>query len=221
MQDSLASNMCAPADVIKPLLRCADTLTAILRVGPDKEFRTIAAAIAVAPAGADIIVDPGVYTENLHLTKPVTLRGSAIQDDYAAIRFLEQGGIDGKGAAAWPEIRVKDDFAVHVHQNPDKPIHIIGFRIVCTGSPLHSFHAVFVSSGLVVVRNCVTTSSSGPVIAAQFPSSRMIVQACAVHGGAQGGILVLTGAKLSLQQTHCCRHAAGGLELRERGHRSI
>jgi Right handed beta helix region/MYND finger len=253
MQDSLASNMCAPADAIKPLLRCADTLTAmgfckecidlldatavefphekssidqkkrllapsaILRVGPDKEFQTIARAVAFAAAGAEIIVDPGVYSESLRLTKPVTLRGSSTQDDYAAIRSLEQSGIDGKSSADWPEIRVKDDFAVHVHGNPDKPIHIIGFRIVSTGIPLYSFHAVFVSSGLAVVRNCVVTSSSGPVIAAQFASSRLIVQACAVHGGTQGGILVVMGAKLSLQQTHCCRHAAGGLELREGG----
>eukprot|EP00560_Eucampia_antarctica_P008536 CAMPEP_0197823710 /NCGR_PEP_ID=MMETSP1437-20131217/1038_1 /TAXON_ID=49252 ORGANISM="Eucampia antarctica, Strain CCMP1452" /NCGR_SAMPLE_ID=MMETSP1437 /ASSEMBLY_ACC=CAM_ASM_001096 /LENGTH=63 /DNA_ID=CAMNT_0043423015 /DNA_START=1023 /DNA_END=1211 /DNA_ORIENTATION=+ len=43
----------------------------------------------------------------------------------------------------------------------------------------------------------------------------MIVQGCSVHGGAQGGIFAVDGAKLSLNQSHFCHNAATGLELRE------
>ena len=59
------------------------------------------------------------------------------------------------------------------------------------------------------------TSSSGPVVVAQNSSSNVIIQACAVHSGAQGGILAVDEARLSLHQSHCYDNSAMGLELRD------
>jgi hypothetical protein len=246
IRDSLASNMCAPADEVKPILRCAEALSAlglqkeatdlleasltafpgdeaainkkkqvlapkrILRVGEGKEFASIMAAVRVAPPGAEILVDAGIYQEPVFLTKPVTIRSNTVSSDYAAI-----GSLDGADKSPWPEIRVIGNNAIVCASPLTTPVHVIGFRIVCQGDPKLSLHAVRVVSGVVVLRNCSATSSSGPVIAAENDKTRLIMQTCAVHSGAQGGILAAANAELSLQQVHCTRNAANGLELRE------
>jgi hypothetical protein len=249
MRDSLASNMCAPADEVKPLLRCAEALSAlglrkestdlleaavvafpggkvtidkkkqalapkrILRVGDQHEFASIVAAVRVAPPGAEILVDSGVYPEPLYLTNPVTIRSNAVSSDYAAIDSL-----DGEDKSPWAEIRVDGiNNSIFCGSPSTAPIHIIGFRIVCTEDPRLSLHAVRVVSGVVVLRNCSMTSSSGPVVCAEHHKTRVIMQTCAVHSGAQGGILICASAELSLQQVHCSRNAANGLELRGGG----
>lgn len=247
-RDSLASNMCAPVDEVKPLLRCAEALSAlglqkestalleaavkafpgdestinnkkqvlapkrILRVGERNEFASIMAAVRVAPPGAEILVDAGIYQEPLYLTRPVTIRSNAVSSDYAAICSLDE-----EDRSSWPEIRVVGKNAIICNSPLTTPIHVIGFRIICQGNPQLSLHSVYVVSGVVVLRNCSVTSSSGPVIAATNHKTRLIMQACAVHSGAQGGILARANAELSLQQVHCTRNAANGIELREGG----
>jgi hypothetical protein len=246
IRDSFASNMCAPADEVKPLLRCAEALSAlglqkessdlleaalaafpgdeaainkkkevlapkrILRVGEHNEFASIVAAVRVAEPGDEILVDAGIYQEPLYLTKPVTIRSNAVNSDYAAIYSLDE-----EDRSPWPEIRVVGHNAIVCASPLTTPIHIIGFRIVCQGNPQLSLHAVRVVRGVVVLRNCSVTSSSGPVITAENHKTRLIMQTCAVHSGAQGGILAAANAELSLQQVHCTRNAANGLELRE------
>jgi hypothetical protein len=246
VRDSLASNRCAPVDEVKPVLRCAEALSAlglqkeasdlleasltafpgdeaainrkkqvlapkrILRVGEGNEFACIMAAVRVAPPGAEILVDAGIYQEPLYLTKPVTIRSNAVSSDYAAIYSL-----DGADRSPWAEIRVVGSNAIFCVSPLTTPIHVIGFRIVCQESPELSLHAVRVVSGVVVLRNCSVTSSSGPVVAVENKKTRLIMQTCAVHSGAQGGILAAANAELSLQQVHCTRNAASGLELRE------
>jgi hypothetical protein len=250
MRDSRTSNLCAPLGELKPLLRCAEALTAlgmqsetrdllesissmfpeheeaiksklislapkkVLRVGPSQVIKSIVFAVNIAPAGAEIVVDPGIYRERIVLTKPVTLRCATIKDGYAAIRSLETDSDDG----AWPHIRVQGDMAIVCHGLGVKPIHIIGFRIETTGGdPRSSWHALYAASGVAVLRNCILTSASGPVCAAEYKGTRLIVQSCAIHGGPQGGVLVVRDAHMCMQQVHCCRHAASGLELREGG----
>lgn len=178
----------------------------------NEQFQSLALAVLAAPSAAEILVEPGIYREPLRLVRPVTIRCLGIKDDYASI-----SSIDGGGESELAEIRVDGHMAVHCMGTGVSPIHIIGFRIVCNGIPEHSFHALYVTSGVVVARNCAFTSSSGPVCAVRSAHSRLIMQSCAVHGGAQGGILALDHATLILQQVHCCRHAACGLELRTGG----
>mmetsp|Transcript_2328 Transcript_2328/g.3646 ORF Transcript_2328/g.3646 Transcript_2328/m.3646 type:complete len:220 (-) Transcript_2328:109-768(-) len=115
------------------------------------------------------------------------------------------------------EIRVENWNAVCCGYSSLKPAHIIGCRIVCTGDLMSSWHSVCVSGGLLVLRNCLITSSSGPSVVAQYLGTRVIMQACGVHDGAQGGILCVDGASMTLQQVHCCRNAAMGFELRDKG----
>ena len=248
LQDSLAANMCAPLDAVKPLLRCAEAMAAlgmrdealrllsdsdahfpnardliekkkhsitptkVLVVGKDTEMENISDAIKIAPAGAEILVHPGIYRESLYIDKPITLRCISVAD-YDAIRSLEDS--DGYN---WAEIRAVGGHAIVFHSKTnthlEKASHIVGFKISCDAPPDCSFHTANVLSGNVVFRNCNMTSSSGPVVCAQYSTSNIIMQGCAVHSGPQGGILAAAGAGLSLHQTHCCHNAATGLELR-------
>ena len=53
---------------------------------PDHPFSSIQAALDAAPAGAVVLVAPGTYAENLHVTRAVTLLGSDVpQADSASI----------------------------------------------------------------------------------------------------------------------------------------
>ena len=184
-----------------------------LRVGKNSEFSTITEAIQHAPAGSEILVEAGVYRENLFITKPITLRCNNVHD-FEALQSLE-GNIKTN---TWAEIcSVGDMASIICRAKKEMPIHIIGFKISCEASPTESYHAVGVSRGMTVLRNCILSSTSGPVVCAQCPGTNLLMQACAVHRGAQGGILCSGGARLSLHQIHCCNNAAAGLELRSGG----
>ena len=248
LRDSLASNMYAPADELKPILRCAEAMFALgmdkeshdlleaatkkfpvaknsfaekklnlsrkstFFVGQDKKFNSIQAALWLAPPGSEIVVDPGVYSEPLLIFKPVTIRPATMRGERDAIEAVE--GDD----SSWVEIRVTGNVAINCNiKSFHKPVHILGCKITCEAPISTSMHAVFTTSGLVVLRHCFLTSSSGPVIAAICPTSRIIIHFTAITRGAQGGILIDEGAKLSMHQVHCCHNAASGVEFREGG----
>jgi tetratricopeptide (TPR) repeat protein len=203
-----------------------------LCVGPDKEFETIFDALREAQHGAEINVDPGVYKEVLVLTKPVTLRSSK---NIAVSNTLAYSS-DDEGDDR-PEILVKGYCAVSCNaQSTNIPVCIVGFKIACQSTNVdESYHALDVRTGNVVVRNCILTSASGPVVCVQnrplhmqpvshfwsplatSKPSQLIMHSSKICDGAQGGILVTDKSTLSLRQVHVTGHAAGGLELREGG----
>jgi len=250
LQDSLLANICAESNTTKPLLRCAEALSAlglhkdandllestadvfhdsremiekkkellspkiILRVGKNSEFPTITEAIRHAPAGSEILVDAGIYRETIIITKPITLRCNNV-NDFDAIQSLEDTAKDTR----WAEIH-SSSVMPSIVCNPAQstaPIHIIGFKIFCNAPPTSSIAAALVMRGVTVFRNCVLSSTSGPVVCVESPGTKLIMHACVVHRGAQGGILCVDSARLSLHQIHCCNNAASGLELRSKG----
>jgi hypothetical protein len=136
-----------------------------LTVGPDKQYRCIFQALGIAWDGAEILVDPGVYSEPpLILSKPVTLRSSkpvsvaeTLSEESSASTHIR------------PEIRVVDNYSA-VTCNAEcsvTPVRTVGFKIVCQDRPENSYHALDVGSGLVVIHNTILTSSSGPVMTLQ------------------------------------------------------
>jgi hypothetical protein len=247
LHDALASNVCAPMETTRPIMRCAEALAALgmkqelaallqtaadsypqdarellakenllapncsFRVGKNRDFSSIAAALLVAPAGSEILVDPGVYRETLYISKPISIRNASLDNDQAAIQALE-----GNGNTRWVTIEVENRCAVVCSPNSHRktPSHFIGLEIICKGPPFLSVHAAFVTCGIAVFRNCLMTSSSGPVVATENSETVAIFQSCAIRNGAQGGILAVGLSHLSLHQVYSCHHAASGLELR-------
>ena len=185
----------------------------ILRVGVDQKYKTIAAALEVTTNGTEILVDVGVYREPLFIQKAVTIRSLVAKDDFTAIQSLEGDDNDTSGAT----IHVTGCFSVVCDTPVKGAIRIIGFCIICDAPDMFSFHAVLVSAGVVVIHNCSLSSSSGPVVATEHEGTKLIMQTCAIHSGAQGGILTATNSCLSTRQIHCCKNAACGMELREGG----
>jgi tetratricopeptide (TPR) repeat protein len=186
----------------------------ILRVGKNSDFLTITEAIRHAPAGSEILVDTGTYRETIIITKPITLRCNDV-NDFDAIQSLEDTTKD----TSWAEIFSSPDMP-SIICNPAQstaPIHIIGFKIFCDAPPANSVAAARVMRGVTVFRNCVLSSTSGPVVCVESPGTKLLMHACVVHRGAQGGILCVDSARLSLHQIHCCNNAASGLELRSKG----
>jgi hypothetical protein len=74
-----------------PLLLPAAAATAQegteLRVADDGsgDFETITAAIEAATGGDTILIAPGTYVENLHIDKPLTLRGDGAREEIAIL----------------------------------------------------------------------------------------------------------------------------------------
>jgi tetratricopeptide (TPR) repeat protein len=189
---------------------------ATIHVGPGNKFTSIAAALQAAPSNAEILVAPGVYREQVVIRKPVTIRCEEVSDETAAIRSIE-----GDQTTSWAEIKSAGMHSVIIHCPMPSPIRIIGCRICCNGDPRLSFHGVYIGAGVAVLRACSISSASGPCVAAENSDSRMIMQSCAVHDGAQGGVLAVNGAEMYLNQVHCCRNAASGLELRDQASANI
>eukprot|EP00978_Attheya_sp_CCMP212_P002103 scaffold4346_cov52-Attheya_sp.AAC.2 len=184
-----------------------------LRVGKNSEFQSITEAIYHAPAGSEIIVDAGIYRETIFITKPITLRCNSV-NDFDAIQSLE----DTTNGTKWAEIHaVKMPSIICNSALSTATIHIIGFKLFCEAPPANSISAAIVTHGVVVFRNCVLSSTSGPVVCAESPGTKLLMNSCVVHRGAQGGILCVDSARLSLHQIHCCNNAASGLELRSKG----
>ncbi|CAB9503832.1 lysine methyltransferase SMYD2 [Seminavis robusta] len=201
----------------------------VLEVGSNKPYQTIFDALRDAKENAVVVMDPGVYKERpLVIDKPITLRSS--KSVSVADTLSEESSSD---SSVRPEIRVEGDFSSIIcnAKSSNVPIRLVGLKIVCQDVPRNSYHALDVRTGLVVVRNTILTSSSGPVVVVQdnplqpmsmfvLPTtspkpSRLIMHSCKVADGAQGGILVCGKTNLTLRHVHVVGNAACGLELRE------
>lgn len=184
----------------------------ILHVGPDKEHKTISAALLVAPRNAEILVAPGKYHESIVLLQPVSLRCASHVEDGLA---MEVPG-DGCEESNMVVLIAHGNDVVVTEFNPDEgSVSIVGFRIRGTGANWRSFHSLFTCSGTVVLKNCSLTNTSGPVVSAAGHSTRLFLIGCKIHDGAQGGILARNGSSVTVRDSHCCRNAACGIESRE------
>jgi len=243
LQDALMAHYCAPPEAVKPVLRCAEALEALcqhaevqsilqaaiqefpldevalqqkqrdlapkatLHVGVGQRYSSIMDAVLNAPAGAEILVSPGVYQEPLILSKPVTIRSiGAVEPD----EHWVHGAPPGEIVQVW----VKSLHAISA--NAQGSICLRGLRIVCEAPAERNLHAVEAWGGVVLLRNCSLSSTSGPILGAD-QGARVILEHCAVHDGGQGGLIAVNGACLVMSKVFCCRAAASGLELRVGG----
>jgi tetratricopeptide (TPR) repeat protein len=181
----------------------------VIRVGKLCQITSISAAIFAAPHGAEIIVEPGLYRENLYINKPLTIRCKE-NKHCSAITSLD----DCDTNSHWAEVQGIDGHSILVNNTETGPVHLIGLKISCEGPIQDSFHSIYTFSGTLVVDNCICVSSSGPVLVATGQRSHVITRSCVFHKGKQGGVLAVDYARLTMHQVYCCHNAAVGLELR-------
>lgn len=250
-EDSLSSNICAPACAVKPLLRCAEAMVALglcheaikLLSNCEVHFPDDISVVAkkkesIQPAQVLVVGDGGDF-KTIGAAIRVAVSGAEIivrPGIYRECLYIDKPislccpdvadyeaikSKEGGIRSQWAEIRAIGTNGIIVNCKSAKALHIVGFKVACDAPPDASFHSVTVMSGNTVLRNCSFTSSSGPAICAQFQTSNLTMQGCLVQGGAQGGILAVDGSRLYLQQVHCCDNAATGLELRTESSASL
>lgn len=189
----------------------------VLKVGKDKEFKSINDALNHAPPyHTEIIVDPGVYRESIIIRKPVTLRCEAVNGNSVS-DFIENDGHSDQ-VEQWAEIRSEVTISVYLQEG--EGACLIGFKVCGEGPPSKHSVAINAVNGTFVIRNCILTSNSGPVVCSARSQTNVIMQCCAIHNGSQGGILA-DGGRISLHNIYCYNNAAAGLELRNGGYGTV
>ena len=189
----------------------------VLKVGKDKEFKSIIDALNQAPYRSEILVDPGVYRESIIIRKPVTLHCDAVNDNSVS-DFIEN---DGHSHQIEPWAEIRSQLTISVCLPKGEGARLIGFKVCGEGPLSKSIVAVNAISGTFVIRNCVLTSNSGPVVCSARSQANVIMQSCAIHDGSQGGLLATDGGRISLQNIYCYNNAAAGLELRKGGNGTV
>lgn len=137
----------------------------------------------MAPCGAEILVDAGVYTDPLFITKPVTIRSTAQNPD----EFVPIDHAAGEGGLKWADIRVIFVHAVYVELKSSSSIEsvrIVGFRIICEATIDVSVQAVTVFGCVAVLRSCAISCSSGPALCVLSPGGHLIAEDCSIYDGA-------------------------------------
>jgi hypothetical protein len=185
---SAATTPVTPAPTTGP-----DTL--VVSAFESGQFRTIAEALQRARTGSKVLIRPGVYRENLTLTRRIELVGDGpasevviestdgncllLQADLARVRGLTLRGSSGKAG--------RDRYAVHVPQ------------------------------GQLILESCRISSDSLACLAVAGQGSNLVLRRCQVRGGASAGVLVLDRAEAVLEDCEIGEHALAGVESRRNG----
>ncbi len=85
---------------------------ATIRVGVDKDYTTIQAAIDAATDGATIIADEGIYNENLTINKSITLKSTNPDSSSVVGHTIINGG--GSGTVLWVTAQSGEQLTVNI-----------------------------------------------------------------------------------------------------------
>ena len=124
-------------------------------------FTTISAAVIGVPAGATILVCPGVYPEQVTITQPLTLQGIASGNASRAVIMINPNGILNPnvtsliGQGLYAQVLVQN-------VNPTGPVNLTGVTVDGAGgnagcSPTAGLVGIFYAAGTSGTINEVTT----------------------------------------------------------------
>ncbi|UMP06930.1 right-handed parallel beta-helix repeat-containing protein [Amycolatopsis sp. EV170708-02-1] len=130
---------------------------------PGRGHRTIGEALATAPEGAVVVVGPGRYTENLVLSRAVTITAE-----------------EGPGT-----VEVRATSGVTVVMNTESAA-LAGLTVVATDS---DSPAVFVGRGQLGITECSLESSSWTVVFARDEGT-LLMRDCQVRNAVGAGVVV-------------------------------
>ncbi|SDY07578.1 Right handed beta helix region [Amycolatopsis xylanica] len=187
---------------------------------PGQGHRSVGEALAVATDGAVIVVGPGRYTENLVLTKAVTITA---EDGPGTVQLVADTGVTvalASGSAALSGLTI-------VASDADSPaVLVVGGQLGITECVVRasSWATVFArDAGTVLMRDCeirnsvgagvVVTATEGGVLDScrleELGTSAVVVaddgallmRACSVRGAAGNGICLNGHGKLTVEDT--------------------
>jgi parallel beta-helix repeat protein len=177
----------------------ADEQALIVSQQGDGQFQTITEALAQAAPGGRVRVRPGVYAEELVLTKPVELIGSGPVD-----QVVVEGRED-------PCLTMDTDSAL---------VRGLTFRGRAGAAGGEAF-AVDIPRSRLILENCAVTSDSLACVAVHGEGAEPILRRCKIHGGNQTGVLVCDGAAGTLESCDIFGHSSDGVTIKTSGNPTL
>ncbi|MEP6923645.1 MAG: pectinesterase family protein [Pyrinomonadaceae bacterium] len=155
----------------------SDHLIIVSAVG-DGDFVSISEAIKAARAGAQILVRPGLYEENIILDKKMEIAGD--------------------GAVQNIVVRSRDKSCVSMQT--DRAI-IRNLTLQCVaGNKGKTVFGVDIANGEMTLQNCDVSSDSLACIAVRGQTTNSFIRDCLIHNGSDSGIYFFEGATGTIEE---------------------
>jgi len=155
------------------------------------DYRTISEAIRQSPSGAKILVQPGLYSESVTITKPVEIIGQ------------------GKGVT----LQSMDGNCIRMQTTKATVKNLIIRGL--SGLKRRQFYAVDVPKGVLTVEACVITSNSLACIGVYGSGTYLTLRNCWVRDSPKGGLFAFDRAKGVVEMTSLYGHALAGVEVKD------
>jgi parallel beta-helix repeat protein len=159
------------------------------------EYRTISDALAQAPTGARIVIQPGVYRESVVLQKKVEIVGS--------------------GSASEVVIESPDGNALMMRSDMVR-VRNLTLRSAA-GQNMRQRYAVNAAQGQLILEECVLFSDSLAAAAVTGMGTTLELRHCKVQGGPSAGVLALEKGEAVLSDCDVTGCGQSGVEGRRGG----
>ncbi|MFL5243997.1 MAG: right-handed parallel beta-helix repeat-containing protein [Gemmataceae bacterium] len=165
----------------------------------DAGFKTIIAAIRKAPAGARIVIRPGLYQEGLALEKPVELIGDGPRQDII--------------------IENPDSHCISVQTSRAS---VRGLTLRSLGAAKgNKRSAVYLAQGSLVLEECTLSSDTLAALSVVGPAARAVIRRCCLSDSRTNGILVADYADASIEDCEFLGNGESGLLIRNEANPTV
>ena len=169
--------------------------TFIVSATGSAQYKSINQALASAPPGAHIRVQPGVYRESLRLDKPVEIIGDGRPEEIV-IESLQAECVSMATEHAW--------------------LRGMTLRGRAGSNGLKAY-AVDIPRGKLVLEDCDITNDSSACVAIHGGEADPILRRCRIHHGSSGGVFVYRGGKGLIEDCHIYANARPGIAIQQGG----
>ncbi|GAB3733875.1 right-handed parallel beta-helix repeat-containing protein [Amycolatopsis oliviviridis] len=184
---------------------------------PGHGYRRIGDAVAAAPEGALIVVGPGRYSENLVLSKPVTITA---EEGIGTVTLFAGSGVvvtvtAQSAALSGISVESKDD------ENP--AVFVAQGQLGLTECVLRgaSWSTVFASGeGTILMRGCEVSNGTGAGVVVTSPHGG-VLESCRFDGIGTSAVVVADDGALLMRACTVDTAAANGICLNGRGRLTV
>jgi len=184
---------------------------------PGPGYRSIGDAVASAPQGAVILVSPGRYTENLVVSKQVTI---AAEGGPGSVRLVANSGVvvtmDAESAALTGIVVMSAD-----KENP--AVFVARGQLSITECTLQSegWAAVFAAEqGTVLMRHCEVRNTIGAGVVITSPNGG-VLDSCRIEEAGTSGVVVADDGALLMRACQVNKATANGICLNGQGRLTV
>ena len=176
---------------------------------PGQGYRTIGDAVAVAPDGAVIVVGPGHYSENLVLTKAVTITA---EDGPGTVRVVASKGV---AIALDAESAALSGLTIVAADSDNPAVLVVRGQLGVTECSVQAsgWATVFVrDQGTILMRDCEIRNTVGAGVVVTAPEGG-VLDACVLADLGTSGVVVAEGGTLLVRACSVLAAAGNGICL--------